>query len=597
MSGKVVEQQGPSIGDAVLSTEPAPPPTLTVEQMLEDYWQRESDIALMAEEDKGSRSRTSGYDCESRCGSPRKKLLDQRLALHTAAFYFRSVTALRAVLTSNAAQIGHRLDKYYGVLRQKAAPGAAAVSVVDEPTPTFRLLLYTSSSSPEEGGEVQINAEESEAVATQPNTPTLLRPPPQGKKRENHRAYREYPLGLLCRRQETFADFDEMFQVLLEASQKSAIIITDALMVCVTEIMSRSRGIPIRAIDASDGVVAMMMGRIDRLLQANSRAGKAVKTRSFSSSCEPSVWDYVFVPAMWTIHPSIYRPLLRRFLDRDTQAVSSIKTLPERCTLLQAAVTYGNADIVQIVADRCSPTAVMEQESIYSCGGNSVHLALHHACYSTDALAKIAVLSRLCPAAVEMPRRVDGQLPLHTLCGLRVFHQTNPNVDRMPRFGPAEACACLDLLVGLYPRGALVRDKDGKTPFDLLPLTLDSYPRLMLCVDEYLCPPAPPVPPEKPKRELELNTPSLDGSGELDESDELDIEKFVAMLMKEEATLRSGPSSLTTQPSLTTQREIDFGARRVALWLAVVAQTADKQPTLLRRLRRSSCLVQCLLFM
>lgn len=591
-SGREEEQQdqeGPGVGDAV----PAPPPTLNVEQMLEDCWQRENDIALMAEEDKGARPRTSRYDSESRWGSPRRTLHDQRLALHTAAFYFHSAAALRAVLASNAAQIGHRLDKFHSILlRQPAAPGAA--SVVDVPTPEFRVL-----ESNNMGGGVQTQAETPAAAATQTNTSMLPRPTLHRTTRVNDCPTREYPLGLLCRRKEAVPEFDEMFQVLLKASKRSAIIITDALLVCVTEIMFRALGFRSQAIDVSDGVVAMMMGRIDRLLQANSRAGRADEQRSAFSLFPPSgVWWRLFVPGMWTVHPSIYRPLLQRFLDRDLQAVSSHTIGVERNTLLQAAVTMGNADITQIVADRCSPAAVTARESIYTSGGNCLHLALAHSSYSPDTLAKMVVLCRLCPAAAEMPCQFDGQLPLHVLCGMSVFKQTKLAVERphlyvnRPRFELADACACLDLLVGLYPGGALVRDKAGKTPFNLLPLNLDSYPRLLLCIDEYLCPPEPREPPK------ELHPDRTPEGSVLDESDEEMIASFIAGLENSfieglEKTHPASPSLLSRQP----KREIDFGARRVALWLAVVARTPDKQPTLLRRLRRSGCLVQVLLFL
>lgn len=169
---------------------------------------------------------------------------------------------------------------------------------------------------------------------------------------------------------------------------------------------------------------------------------------------------------------------------------------------------------------------------------------------------------------------------------MSVFKQTKLAVERPhlhvnePHFGLADACACLDLLVGLYPGGAFVRDKAGKTPFDLLPLTLDSYPRLLLCIDEYLCPPEPPEPPKEPLRKPDRNP----GGRVFDESDREMMKRFMEKFAKMNA-----PKQLN--------REIDFGPRRVALWLAVVAKTPDKQPTLLRRLRRSGCLVQVLLFL
>lgn len=177
--------------------------------------------------------------------------------------------------------------------------------------------------------------------------------------------------------------------------------------------MSRAVGFRSQVIDISDGVVAMMMGRIDRLLQANSRAGRADAQRSlFFSSFPPSgVWWCLFVPGMWTAHPSIYRPLLQLFLDRDPQAVSSHTIGLENHTLLQAAVTSGNADITQIVADRCSPAAVTARESIFTPGGNCLHLALSQSGCSPGTLAKMVVPCRLCPAGAEKPCQGDGQLP------------------------------------------------------------------------------------------------------------------------------------------------------------------------------------------
>ena len=112
--------------------------------------------------------------------------------------------------------------------------------------------------------------------------------------------------------------------------------------------------------------------------------------------------------------------------------------------------------VVEVIASACV-RAIEAKNCIYAYSGNSVHLSLTSGVGDRcdDQRAKFDCLCRLAPNAV---RECDnnGQLPLHLLCASHIDQDTIDTETARRRgtpLSPADADACLNLLLELYPEG------------------------------------------------------------------------------------------------------------------------------------------------
>ena len=105
---------------------------------------------------------------------------------------------------------------------------------------------------------------------------------------------------------------------------------------------------------------------------------------------------------------------------------------------------------------RACVRAIEAKNGVYTNRGNSVHLTLTPGVGDRcDQREKFDCLCRLSPKSVRECDD-DGHLPLHLLCASYIDQdtiETETARRRGPPLSPADADACLNLLLELYPEG------------------------------------------------------------------------------------------------------------------------------------------------